>query len=153
MELAALRLDWCKVKPLPKKQWLAEDELGFSRIIPFIYSQFFLNLPLPESTNTSKDSLKCLQQMIHALNVMICMLMSPRDPTPSVIDRHIKIFLSCCHRFAVSYYDISVEPFWANTGNFPSLLDLADQITLYGPIRWYWEGTKERFIQSVKKVS
>ena len=32
-----LRLDWLQVKTLPKTQWLAEDELGFSRILPFVY--------------------------------------------------------------------------------------------------------------------
>ena len=32
------------------------------------------------------------------------------------------------------------------------LLCLAEQKKRHGPIRWYWEGTSERFIQQLKKV-
>ena len=52
----------------------------------------------------------------------------------------------------MSYYSASVKPFWANTGNFPTLLCLSDQRKRHGPIRWHWEGTSERFIQQLKKV-
>ena len=47
-----LRLDWLHVKSLPKTQWLAEDEVGFSRIITFAYGQFFLNIKLRERAQT-----------------------------------------------------------------------------------------------------
>ena len=32
------------------------------------------------------------------------------------------------------------------------MLNLGEQIKKFGPIRWYWEGTHERFIQTVKVV-
>ena len=118
----------------------------------FVYGQFFLNMTLAESTNTTKSALVSIKQMIVSLNVMIALLMSPKDPVVHIIDRHIKLFLSCCHRFCQLYYHDDQDPFWATTQNFPSLLNLAVQIEKYGPIRWYWEGTRERFIQTVKKV-
>ena len=152
IELQVLRLDWCRMKCLPKKQWLAEDELGFSRILPFIYAQFFIHVKLPESSYTTEATLMALQQMFNSLHVVIGLLMSPRDPKVETIDLHIKIFLSCCHRFVLSYYEPGCVPFWATTGNFPSMLNLRRQIENYGPIRLYWEGTRERFIQTVKKV-
>jgi len=152
IDIQALRLDWCKMKFLPKKQWLAENELAFARIIPFVYGLFFMNLELPERTNTSIQSQHAIQQMVHSLHVMICILMSPRNPGAEEIEEHVKIFLSCCHRFSRSYYDRSEVPFWARTGNFPTLLCLAEQRRRHGPIRWYWEGTSERFIQKLKKV-
>ena len=40
-DIAALRLEWCKVKTLPKKQWLGENELAYARIVTFMYGQFF----------------------------------------------------------------------------------------------------------------
>ena len=40
-DIMTLRLDWCHMKLFPKKQWVAEDELGLARILPFIYGQFF----------------------------------------------------------------------------------------------------------------
>ena len=152
LDIKSLRLDWCKMKYFPKKQWLAENELALARIIPFIYGLFFLNLDLPVSSNTSESSKIAVQQMFHAMHVMICVLMSPRDANADEVDEHVKFFLSCCDRFAKCYYNDSVKPFWANTGNFPTLLCLGEQRRRHGPIRWYWEGTSERFIQQLKKV-
>ena len=152
LEIKALRLDWMHVKTLPKTQWLAEDELGFARIMCFAYGQFFLNVPLRQSSTMSQGSLLSIRQMLSALMVMISLLMSPRDPNVQQIDRHIKKKLSCCQRFCDLYFSPEKLPFWANTSNFPSLLNLPAQIARFGPIRWYWEGTRERFIQTVKKV-
>ena len=73
--------------------WLAEDELGFSRIMPFVYGQFFLNVTLRETSNTTKSALLSMRQMIVLLQVMIALLMSPKDPDVNVIDRHIKNIL------------------------------------------------------------
>ena len=46
-KIMTFRLDWCKIKNLPKKLWLGEDVLGFTRIITFVYGQFFLRMKLP----------------------------------------------------------------------------------------------------------
>jgi len=151
-EIASMRLSWCKVKTLPKKLWLGEDVLGFSRVMPFIYSQFFLGIKMPESDIVANETLVAIKQMIHSMHVMVSVLMSPRDPCINTIDRAIKIFLSCCDRFVRHYYDDDTEPFWASTGNFPSLLNLPQQIEFFGPLRLYWEGVRERYIQSVKCV-
>ena len=42
------------------------------------------------------------------------------------------------------------EPMWWSKSNFISLLNLPDQINFFGPLRFYWDGSRERFIQSVK---
>ena len=152
LEIASLRLDWLHMKPLPKTQWLAEDELGFSRISVFAYGLFFANIKLRGNSNTSTGALLAMRQMIVAMWVMVALLMSPRDPVIELIDRHIKVFLSCCHRYSHLFYSADTVPFWATTSNFPSLLNLTAQIKKYGPIRWYWEGSRERYIQHVKKV-
>ena len=152
LEIASLRLDWLHLKPLPKTQWLAEDELGFSRISVFAYGLFFANIKLRGNSNTSTGALLAMRQMIVAMWVMVALLMSPRDPVIELIDRHIKVFLSCCHRYSHLFYSADTVPFWATTSNFPSLLNLTAQIKKYGPIRWYWEGSRERYIQHVKKV-
>ena len=101
---------------------------------------FFMNLKLPERSNTSIQSEHAIQQMLHLMHVMICILMSPRDPGADEIDEHVKICLSSCHRFSRSYYQKTDKPFWANTENFPTLLCLAEQRRRHGPIRWYLLG-------------
>ena len=118
----------------------------------FVYGQFFPNIELRESTNTPKYALVVLRQMLVSLQVVTALLMSPREPAVDVINRHIKVFLSCCHRFCQRHYTDNTVPFWATISDFSSLLNLAAQIKRYGPIRWYWEGTRERYIQTVKTV-
>jgi len=107
---------------------------------------------LRDTSNTAKRALLAMRQMIISLQVKVALLMSPRDPIVELIDRHIQVFLTCCHHFTQLFYDKDKDPFWATTSNFPSLLNLAAQIAKYGPIRWYWEGTRQRYIQTVKKV-
>ena len=150
-DIADHRLDWCKLKCFPKKQWLAENEVGLARILPFVYGLFFRNINLPESSFTSKASEVAIMQMFQSIHVLISNLMSPRNVAAPQIDGHIKLFLSCCHRYCRVYFAHDVKPFWANTGNFPTLLNLAEQRARFGPIRWYWEGTNERFIGELKK--
>jgi hypothetical protein len=113
---------------------------------------FFLNLAenLDGSDTTSK-TLHALAQVFNLLHVMVCLLMTPRDSSVGLIDAHVKLFLSCCNRFAESYRGKDQVPFWSTKGNFLSLLNLAQQVEDYGSLRWYWDGTRERYIQTVKK--
>ena len=151
-EIQSLRLDWCRTKTLPNVQWQGEDEIGIARVMPFVYGQFFLNMSL-DGTSTSKETCKALTQVFHALHVMISELMRPETPEKDTVDMHVKIFLSCCHRFEISYrgQNARKKPFWGTKGNFTSLLNLEEQIQRYGSVRWYWDGTRERFIQIVKQ--
>ena len=111
-----------------------------------------MHLKISENSNTNPICTIALQQMINSLHVMVACLMSNRTNSNFEDDRRVKFFLSCCHRFSLAYYGRGVTPFWASTGNFPSLLNINSQVSEFGPLRWYWEGTRERFIQTVKKV-
>ena len=87
----------------------------------------------------------CVKQVFHSLYVMMCLLTSPEDGPSDVIDAHVKIFLSCCNRFVISYRGKDTVPFWSTTGNFPSLLNLGSQISGKVSVRMYWEGNQEKF--------
>ena len=41
LDIMDLRLEWCKVKNLPKTQWLAENKLGYARVMIFLYAKCF----------------------------------------------------------------------------------------------------------------
>ena len=151
-KIISFRLDWCKIKKLPKTLWLGEDVLGFTRIITFVYGQFFLCMKLPENLITSTVTLWAIQQLLNSLHVLLSLMMTPRKQDPRILDAHVKLFLSCCQKFATSYYSAEVVPFWATTGNFPSLLNIPGQVEYFGPVCWYWEGSRERYIQTVKCV-
>ena len=118
----------------------------------YVYARFFLNIKIPERFNTSPAVLVSIQKMLHALHVMLSAIMAPTSDENSVtVENYIKIFLSSCNQFSKDYYGANVEPFWHKTGNFPTLLCLPEQIKKYGSVRWYWEGTSERYIQQVKR--
>ena len=117
-----------KLNGWPRTSWdFPESWLLFT-------ASFFLKMTLKESTATTKSALLTVRQMIVSLQVMLALLMSPKDHAVNVIDRHIKLFLLCCHRFCQLYYNDDKVPFWTTTGNFPSLLNIAAQIKKYGPI-------------------
>ena len=159
-DIANFRLDWCHLKTLPKASWLAEDGFGYGRMMLFLYGQYFLQKDIPNSCMLGA-TLTSLKQLLCSCNVMVSLLMSKehlpengeeREAYLQRLDRHIKIFLSCCHRFSRSYYDSTVYEFWFGKSNFISLLNLPDQIAKFGPLRYYWDGTFERYIQGPKKV-
>ena len=151
LEIESMRLEWCKAMSLPKVKPLAENELALARLAPFLYTLFFNGTKLPERFNTKTCVITAISQMIHTMHVMICVLMSTRNVCATEIDNLVKLFLSCCHRFVRVYWEDGAHPFWANTGNFPTLLCLPNQHRRHGPVRWLWEGTSERFIQVIKK--
>lgn len=153
LEIASLRLDWLLMEPLLQAHWLAEDKLGFTWILVFVYGRFFANIKLRDNSNTLPGALLVMRQMIVSMWVMLVLLMSPRNARIELIDRHIKVFLSCCHLYPQLFYVSGTIPFCATTCNFPSSLNLSAQIKKNGPIRWYWEGTRERYIQNIKKES
>ena len=126
----------------------------------FLYGQYFAQKQI-DSLNLLSVVMTQLKQFVCSAHVMIYKLMSTDDlPANSEernayikdIDDHIKIFLSCCHRFAKSYYDNTVAEFWFTKSNFISLLNLPEQIAKFGPLGYYWDGTFERFIQGPKAV-
>ena len=137
LELESLRLEWCKAKPLPKKQWLAENELALARILPFVYTTFFNHVQLPSRSNVNGQVLPLLYRTIHTLHLLISVLMSPRGCTEGEVDNAVKLFLSCCHQFSKSYWKDSVEPFWSKKGNYPTLMCLLSQQCRHGQVRWY----------------
>ena len=145
-ELMRLRLSWCSVKTFPMTLWQVEDELGFAMIQQFVYTVFFTKVfCLPTNSNTKEESILALKMMINALHVMVQGLITARDTPTYFINRHVKVFLSCCHKFCKACYSDAVAPFCSATGNFPSLLNLAKKVRNHGKLRWYYDGTTERY--------
>ena len=150
-DIATMRIEWCKVKALPKKQWLGENELAYPRIVTFMYGQLFLGLTLPDSSQTSENTLNDIRQMINSLHVLICKLMSPREDGSDEVDLHVKIFLSCCNIYSRGFYGDDVVPFWVGKGNFMGLLNLGKQITKHGSLRWYCNQPVKSVLVSMRK--
>ena len=90
LELCLLRLDWCKIKTPPKKQWLAENEIGYCRVVLYLYAHFFQHAVVPERFNASPVVIDCVKKMLHAMHVMMCTLMSPATSGNPNIPRQLQ---------------------------------------------------------------
>ena len=122
--------------------WVAENYLAYSRLLPVWY----VNLDILCEGKRDAIGVKCL---IQAAYTSLCHLMTNMTIKPSVIDDYIKVFLSCVHALSPNTTKI---PWWYKTGNIVSFLNFHDQIVEYGHLRLYWEGNRERYIQSVKPL-
>ena len=116
------------------------------------FTVIFLNsADKTKNSDTTSKTLHALAQFFHSLHVMVCILMTPKDSSVKLIDVHVKLFVSCCDRFVKSYQEKGTIPFWSTKGNYLSLLNIAEQVAEFGSLRWYWDGTRERYIQTVKR--
>ena len=157
-DISSLHVGYCVIDTFSNEDdlktggWLAENYLGFSRIMVVIIGH------LDDFIQSQELGFIEIQAMFQALFALLSVLMSDTQYQINVIENHIKIFLSICHSyekdigFEKNKSGNNVYPFWYNKSNFVSLLNLTKQIEQYGPIRLYWEGLNEKFIQKVKPL-
>jgi len=157
-KIKSFRLSFCRLEPFndssKKKiicpQWLSDNCIAFVHIMPMICGMLFDDI-VPNATSDihvkHSDQLKAV---LVSSFVMISLVMSPDDVPPDVIDHHVKIFLQKCYCFGDTDSKQDRTHFWENKPNFWCLLNLRDQIELFGSVRNYWEGDRERDIQKVK---
>ena len=143
-DIISFRVDYCFLKKPPKTQWISENLVGLARILPFVFGQYFLYFDAGSTTvaDAKEDSL-LLMRLVNSLYVMIALLMTRETVDTKKLDLHIKIFLTCCHRFSKSFATDDEDgdtAFWETKGNFYSLLNLPAQILRFGNLRWYWDG-------------
>ena len=95
-EVGYLRLSFCKVKALPKAAWVAENSMGFMRLMPYLIGTFLMNNPLGTSDEAKEITLhiKCF---VNAFHGYVSILMSETQVNSNVLDCHIKLFMSSAH--------------------------------------------------------
>ena len=102
-DIASFRLSYLKVKQLPKAAWIGENCLTFSRIMPYLYVLYLMNIPLcdPDSESSSLEKVKItVKFMLCLLNSFQCLMaiyMGMSIPSEEVINDHIKLFMSSAH--------------------------------------------------------
>ena len=118
-DIASFRLDWCKVKTLPKANWLGEDCFGFARLLYYLFRQFTSQYDLvTHRDDTTSDQVKALTQLMHSFTAMMYSVMCKDKVHKKRHDILIRIFLTCCSRFCKEYYNDDIKEFWANKQNF-----------------------------------
>jgi hypothetical protein len=144
-QLEKFHLDFLQIRPLPNTNYLSEWCLGMARVFPYIYGMVTTAI---EPTIHYGDKYMC---MIYSMYVMISHLMTRCHTSSQQQLQYIKLFLDCCHQFCKATHDESIIPFWLSKGNYVTLLNLPEQIEKFGPLRDYWDGSRERYIHLIKK--
>ena len=151
LQIHKLNIDWCRMEKLMRGRsytlggWQAEQYVAFTRCSIVIYSAI---TDIVGNDEVGIDEHEC---MIQAMLCFISRLMS-NVPIDSDIQMHyIKLFLSACDAFENKAYVMNGDDhMWFSKGNFLSLLNLPSQISKFGSVRLFWEGSRERSIQQIK---
>ena len=95
-DLASFRLDYCKLKCLPKTAWVGENSMSFMRVMSYIYGRFLNNHPLGE-TEEATNTVGFIKCMLNSFQALVSILLSKRKSETNAIDDHMKLFLSSVH--------------------------------------------------------
>ena len=94
-DVASFRLDWCKLKSLPKAAWVSENCMAHMRLMSYIYGMFFSNFKLStEETEHTRETVSSLKRLVNALQALMSLFMSTEVPDKRDIDNHMKLFMS-----------------------------------------------------------
>ena len=102
-DISTFRLDYCKVKSLPKAAWVGENCMAYMRLMSYIYGSFLMNHRLCEYEDENRKIVTNLKCMLNAFQALISVLMSVREVAPEDIDNHMKLFLSSVHYLHEKY--------------------------------------------------
>lgn len=154
-QLKMLQCEFCRIETFSINTnatvagWIAENYVAISRCFVHIMSN------VTEIVNVQDDiTMVYFKLMIQSTMCLVYHLMSPFGNDITTIDNYIKIWLQSVHHFEEysNIFETNAPFMWYKRGNFLSLLNLPDQIKQFGSIRFYWEGTCERYIQYVKPL-
>ncbi len=129
---------------IAKYQLLSEWCLGIAQVFPYLYGKVTTTI---EPSIHYGDKYMC---MVYSMYVMVAHLLSQQQTSSQQHLQHIKLFLDCCHQFCKATRDATIKPFCLSKGIYVTLLNLPEQIERFGPLRNYWEGTREQYIHFIK---
>jgi len=98
-DIATFSLDYCRVKILPKTAWVAENSLGFIRLMSYLYGTYLSNNSLDGATGShhAKKTALHIKCFINAFQALVAILMGERSSSKAVIQTHIKLVMASSH--------------------------------------------------------
>ena len=97
-EITSFRLDYCKIKSLPKAVWVGENSMAYMRLLSYLYGMFLSNNSLSSTeTDETREVVMNLKCLLNALQALMSILMSRDQPEKDDVDSHMKLFMSSAH--------------------------------------------------------
>ena len=106
-DVSSMRLDYCKVKSLPKAAWVGENVMGYTRLLSYLYGGFLSVTPLKsEEDDITRNIVVNMKLMLNSLQSLMSILMNShqvnveaRDrETEKSVDNHMKLLMSTADR-------------------------------------------------------
>ena len=98
-----MRLDYCKVKTLPKAAWVGENVMGYTRLLSYLYGMFLSVTPLTaKEDDTAQKIVANMRLLLNSLQSLMSILMTSHqtndDKTDRImektVDDHMKLLMS-----------------------------------------------------------
>jgi len=102
-DCASLRLEFLKLKSLPKAAWVGENCMSYMRIMSYLVGSFLRNHKLSQHEDETSEIVTNLKCMLNAFQSLVSVLMTRRKLDRKTIDNHVKIFLSSAHYLHEKY--------------------------------------------------
>ena len=106
-QVTSCRLDYCKVKSLPKAAWVGENTMGYMRLFSYLYGAFLSNFPLCPNEDESRRTVSNLRCLLNALQALMSVLMSKEECDHRTINNHMKLLMSSAHLLHKTYGSLS----------------------------------------------
>ena len=160
--LQGMSIEWIRTERLSKKKLLptgykGDNFVAISRVLTNCISHVEEAI-IQKGGGEMEERLRgyrCLEQFVCTCRCMICRIMCDECDENSIIDLdvHIKLFLTWSEKYCTTVENRElVDTFISLKGNFLSLLNIPNEMTLFGPLRRYWDGDYEKFVRSMKEV-
>ena len=76
-DVTSFRLDYFKIKSLPKAAWAGENSMAYMRLFSYLYGMFLSNnLLCTEENETTQEKVLNIRCMLNAFQALISVLMS-----------------------------------------------------------------------------
>lgn len=103
-DIAEMRLDWCKIKSLPKAAWVGENTMAYMRLMSYLYGRYFENKKFGQE---KERTIQNVMRLVHALQATLSLLMSMEKPISGQIKSLLMLTLSTAHYLHSGYGSLS----------------------------------------------
>ena len=102
-DISSFRLDYCKIKKLPKAAWVGENCMAYMRLMSYLVGSYLMNNSLSIDEEETKETVANLRCMLNAFQALVSVLMTKREVSSVIIDNHMKLFMSSAHYLHMRY--------------------------------------------------
>jgi hypothetical protein len=164
--LHGLQLDDLAVLPFGDKfsmaGWVGSNKMGFSWLLPYFVSHLERVLDLVKPNMGEDLKLEATALFLKIKRVVVsfqCVISRLLQRTlypdlPMEVHHYVKILLCEVTNLQKTYIPESKRKEFAylSTGNFLSMLNLEENLRMFGPIRNFWDAIDEKVVQRVKQA-